>query len=174
MVTLRRKYQDALDEDLSYNQASDQASEYIAKLPIVVDIPPEAKDEVVLSSQRVSEKEMSLDRIKKAEDELFEKSLYATNRALEYGDIPTDSVGPTKEWINKYGEKEAWRRFRFVKAAQLDSKACPVGVKIAQAVVVGIVRARAVEKATPSFHAEKAILYIETPRQYPERDVTDD
>lgn len=42
---------------------------------------------------------------------------------------------PPPEWVTEYGDKEAWRRFRIAKMANMPGKDVPFGVKFAARIV---------------------------------------
>lgn len=83
------------------------------------------------------------------QDELLVRSLNVVEGAMAFAEIePTDS-DPPAEWIEQLGEEKARIKFRIARAAWMAAKDAPVGIKVASALAVGIIKAKATEKAGP-------------------------
>lgn len=83
----------------------------------------------------------AIDRIREVEDRLLSKSLQQIERALDWDSLNGDEREPPPGWTPE--------QFRVARAAMMSAKDAPVGLKMAQNIAIGIVKARATEKAAP-------------------------
>lgn len=90
-------------------------------------------------------------RIKGFEDQILEKSLSILNDSLGATDIEGDELDIPQEWIDeaKGDMKRARTRFRIAKANWKTGAEAPAWVRLAQHTALGIIKARATEKAGP-------------------------
>lgn len=76
------------------------------------------------------------------EDRLLTKSARIVQSALSASELDDDAVGPPGDWVTKWGEKEARRRFRIAMDARRNSKNAPVYLEHAKAMTTGILKAK--------------------------------
>lgn len=72
------------------------------------------------------------------------------NIAVDMGRFPEIEPGmtePPAKWVEEMGEERAKEAFRVANYALLPSKECPAGLKQSNALALGIMRAKAMEKA---------------------------
>ena len=75
-------------------------------------------------------------------DELYRETRFVTSASMAFADIEEDQEEPPQEWIDEFGEKEAKKRLRIAKYAQLPHNKAPIALEIAQKVVTGITKAK--------------------------------
>lgn len=90
-----------------------------------------------------------VDAIREVEDRLLMKAMGQVENALSWDEIDFGTLEPPAEWVAELGEVEAKRRLRAAQAAQMSSGESPVGLKHAKDLLLGVVKARAAEKAGP-------------------------
>jgi hypothetical protein len=90
------------------------------------------------------------ERIQEVQDSLLARSAEVIDAAISFQDIEENDVSAPPEWVEKYGQERAERRFRVAKAAWRNGKAAPVGLTIARDMYVGITKAQAAEKSAPT------------------------
>lgn len=116
--------------------------------------------------------ELQQDRLREIEDSLLTQSLSVIDDTLAFRDIAPEDTDPPPEWILQYGKKEAMKRFRLAKAGWATKKDAPSGAAAAERVAVGIIKARATEKAGPkSLNIAVVQIAIGTPQTFPEREI---
>lgn len=85
-------------------------------------------------------------------DRVFDKHIGVLEAAGDWADIDTDGSPeqvqqalkePPREWVERYGKKEAKRRLRIARAALAPTKDAPVGLKLSQGIVSAMVKAKA-------------------------------
>lgn len=112
--------------------------------------------------------------IRNAENTLLRKSMQAVEDAMDFREIDPSQKEPPQEWVDEHGLIEAQKRFRIAQAAWLGSKNAPVGLKMAQALTVGIIRAKATERAAPmTLNAVQVVVSASEKREYPETEIID-
>lgn len=89
------------------------------------------------------------DTIRAVEDEIHRESASVLRDALAFVEIDPAWEEPPQEWLEKYGQLEAEKRFRAAKYALMNAKEAPVGLKLAKDTFVGMAKARATEKGGP-------------------------
>lgn len=87
--------------------------------------------------------------LREVENRVLKKSLEIVDDFLHFGDIEMGSTEVPEEWQDELGPEAAARRHRLATWAQLGAKEAPVGLKYTKEILVGIVKARATEKAEP-------------------------
>lgn len=75
-------------------------------------------------------------------DQLFQETTTILQSALAFADIEPGATEPPQEWIDRFGEDGALKRFRIAQYAQLTHKDAPIGLEIATKVAVGITKAK--------------------------------
>lgn len=80
-------------------------------------------------------------------DELLQRHMKIAADMGRFADLDPGVKEPPSEWVEEMGEEEAWKAFRVAKYALLPSRECPAGLKQSNAITLGIMRARAMEKA---------------------------
>jgi hypothetical protein len=110
-----------------------------------------------------SDVEKQKDLIREEEDALHRDGLAIMRGALRFADVSLDDFGPSREWIEEYGEDDAKRMFRCAQMALGTSKSAPVGLALAQRMVVGISAARAKERAKSKEHRTLNVYILPQP-----------
>jgi len=136
---------------------------------------------------RTTEKEHAMDTLASLEDKLFDQALSVVGDAISFGDLPLDSEelpqdlceefgaeeaerifrGVPQAWIDKHGEAAAERKFRNTKAGQMKSSEAPAGMKVAEKILTGIMKTRALRGAAPVLNLSLVQLTVEPAREYP-------
>ncbi len=88
-------------------------------------------------------------RLQEIQDQLLEQSLSVVQASVSFSEIEEASKAPPPEWIAELGEDRAWTRWRIAQASWRSAKDAPVGIKVAAQMAVGILKAKATEKAAP-------------------------
>jgi hypothetical protein len=88
-------------------------------------------------------------RLRHMADSIFAQHLQVISDASEFRNIDPSLPEPPAEWVEELGYEEAQNRFRIARAAWLPLKDAPVGLKISQQIVTGIMKAKATEKGGP-------------------------
>ena len=89
-----------------------------------------------------------MDRLRDLENTLLETSLAVVGDALSFRDIDAGATEAPPDW-GGMDPDEAVKRLRMANAAWMNKKDAPVGIELAKQVAVGIIKARATEKAAP-------------------------
>lgn len=105
--------------------------------------------------------------LKRLEDELLLESLTTLRDAMAFRDIEPDATEPPVEWRDLAPE-ERMKRLRVARMAHMPSKDAPVGLKLANNLAVGIIKARAQEKGGPKTLNVQVVRLEMAPAQYPE------
>jgi hypothetical protein len=92
-------------------------------------------------------KESQLERI---DDNMLYGSLGILDGVLDFSDIDPESEEPPKEWIDKFGATDAWKRFRLAKVGWLPNRSLPSGVKIAATLVTEVLKAKMMAQSMKS------------------------
>lgn len=93
-----------------------------------------------------SRRHLSVDTFRELEDEIYAESMEVLSASLAFGDITPDQETCPAEWVEKLGRRAAEKKFRLAKAAWLNAKEAPVGLRMAQATAIGIARVRQGDK----------------------------
>lgn len=80
---------------------------------------------------------------------IFEESAEVLETALLAREIDPMEPEPPNEWVLRWGEKEAARRYRVACSAWQNAKQAPVLLKLAKEAFVGISKALAEDKSGP-------------------------
>lgn len=102
------------------------------------------------------------------EDTLFAQAMEVTTGAMQYADMPWDWQGPSEEWKDELGPKEAWRKFRLIKAGQMPTSHAPAGLKVATAITMAHMKTRAVQRG-PQLAVNVVVLTQQPEKNYPEQ-----
>lgn len=108
------------------------------------------------------------------EDRILTKSSRIVQSALSASELDDDAVGPPADWVERWGEKEARKRYRIAMDARRNSKNAPVYLELAKATTTGILKSKASRQ-----EAEKgAAINIQVNiggdvKVYPEREVNE-
>jgi len=99
-----------------------------------------------------------LERLRDVEDDILAKSLEVVRATLKFGELDPATMNSEEagyampdSWMEEFGGDvdKANEALRIAKAAWLPNKDAPIGIILAQKTLVGIVKARATEKAAP-------------------------
>lgn len=96
----------------------------------------------------IATKAQRKERLQELEDKLLETSLTTLADALSFRDIDAGAEQPAPEW-GDLDPDEQIKRLRMANAAWLNKKEAPVGLDLSKQIAVGIIKARATEKAAP-------------------------
>lgn len=88
-------------------------------------------------------------RLREIADGLFEANLRIMGDAASFRDIDPTRAEPPEEWVRELGLPEAAKRHRIAMASWMPSKDAPVGLANARAIVVGMMKSKAMENASP-------------------------
>jgi hypothetical protein len=97
---------------------------------------------------QVAHREQRREQLKELEDRMLERSLTVVSDALYARDIDANAKEVPREWMD-IDPDEAVKRLRTANAAWMNKKEAPVFLEIGKQVMVGIIKARATEKAAP-------------------------
>lgn len=112
------------------------------------------------------------DDLRDIEDEILRSAMGTVQDVLRFREIDPAEEGIPDEWVQKYGMLEAQRLHRLARVGWLPGKQAPCALKLANNVMVGIVKARSTEKAAPRAVNVVLVRMTAPPRSYPEMDVT--
>lgn len=107
------------------------------------------KTEDALARRELTAEESRMERVRALEDSLLEENLGIVADAAKFNQIDPGQEQLPHEWLLELGSVKARERMRVAQAAWLPVKDAPVGLKMAQGIALGIIKARAVEKAAP-------------------------
>lgn len=120
-----------------------------------------------------SAEERRLEKMRSMEDELLQTNMTIMRDMSCFRDITPDMTQPPPEWIEELGIEEATKRLSVARAAWLPPKEAPVGLAVSKAVTLGIIRARAAEKAGPRT-LNVALVHMVAPKeQFEEKELDD-
>lgn len=95
--------------------------------------------------------------LQKTQERVFNKSAQVLEASLAFIDIdPADELPPA-DWIVELGQKEALKKWRVARAAWMNAKEAPVGIKIAKECVVGISKALGADAQAPKILNMQAV-----------------
>lgn len=77
------------------------------------------------------------------EDRLLTKAAAVEDAILLAKELDDDAVGPPAEWVTKWGEHGARKRFRIAMDARRNSKNAPVYLEHAKAMTMGLLKVKA-------------------------------
>lgn len=114
------------------------------------DAPAAAMVQASPTAPALTGREAQLDRIRELEDRMLAQSLELMDDVINFADIdPATDVAPPQSWIDELGADRAWKRFRHMQAAWMNSKQAPVAVGITASFAAKVIKARSVEKQAP-------------------------
>jgi hypothetical protein len=120
-----------------------------ALVPDIVDGPVKTEDEL-----RMAE-------VARIQDEVLVSNMGVVAKMARFADIDEFEDHKTSEtyasWVERHGKEEANRMWRIAKAAWLPNSSAPVALKYCTSVVLGILRAKATEKAAGNKQLSVAI-----------------
>lgn len=106
------------------------------------------------------------------EEQIFDQSCQVVSAAMAFADLEPSAIAPPTEWIEIYGEQEAWRRFRIAMASWMSKKDAPMGISVAMQIHTGITTARARRGETGGRVLNVGVINITLPqRQYEEQEI---
>ena len=85
----------------------------------------------------------ALERIAEIEEQLFAETVDSMHAILAYAELDEDAEAPPNSWVEEYGKKGAWARFRKCKDAAKPTAAVPFGLRMAPDVFKTLIAARA-------------------------------
>jgi hypothetical protein len=103
------------------------------------------------------------DDLKSVEDDILQDAMEVLSGSLRFADVAFDAEVAPADLVKKLVEdgKDPDKVFRIMKAAQMKSSEAPAGLMIAQKTVMGILKARASDKAAPK-HLNVVIQAVTT------------
>lgn len=121
--------------------------------------------------RELSFREKQQERLREVEDEILADSFTVVGAAINFCELDPENIDEIPpEWIEKYGEKTARERHRVAKSAWLSAKNAPVGIKAAMQTSLGIVKARATEKASPK-SLSMTLVKMTAMHEYPSQEI---
>jgi hypothetical protein len=112
-----------------------------------------------------------VDRLKAAEDDVYQRNLRIVNDAARFAEIPYDAEATEdevpQEWVDELGLQGALVRMRTAIGAQRGAKTAPFGLGMAVKVVTGLAKARAVERTSESARLNIQVVVMPQAPQYP-------
>lgn len=112
--------------------------------PVQIVLPPKP--------QVLARDEQKFEEMRRIEDELMQENLQIIRDVAKARDIDSDhkGLGVPEEWLQSGMTREqAAKTLRVAKASWLCAKEAPVFIATSKSIVLGIVKARAAEKAAP-------------------------
>lgn len=89
--------------------------------------------------------EQGVRTVRKVDDALLADSAAVLSDVMAFRDImPSDEV-PPEEWVRQMGPEEAQKRLNLARAAWMNAKEAPAGIRVAVQLYSGILKARASE-----------------------------
>jgi hypothetical protein len=142
----------------------------------VVPTPQSTGQLIPAPKSTLTQEEQVQSALRELENEILQESLEHISHAQAWAEIakeldPKDEAEIPEEWIAKYGEKVAKKRYRIARAATMKSADAPVALKENARVAIGILKARAHEKTGPRI---LNLSLVEMPNaiiQFPEQEV---
>lgn len=87
------------------------------------------------------------------EDRILTQALETVDDSMKWAEIDPSIEEPPAEWVAELGEARARKRLRVAKAAWASAKFAPVGLGMARATALGIMKVRAAVKiGTPTLN----------------------
>jgi hypothetical protein len=100
----------------------------------------------VTPTRQLSAKEQRQEALQAVEEEILVESLSIVENALSFQDIEPGTQTPPPDWVERLGVEGAQKRLRMANAAWMSNKDAPMGLQLARATAVGIIKARSSEK----------------------------
>lgn len=124
--------------------------------------------EIVQSEARpLTVEEEKQAELRKLEDGIFHQHLSVVSDSSFWTEVTQDTTEPPAEWVAELGYKKACQRLRVAKANWYSAKEAPVGIAVSQRVVMGMVRARSMEKHVPRTLNVSVVQMTAPPKTYP-------
>jgi hypothetical protein len=111
------------------------------------------------------------DKLKELENELFAENLAILHDMAFFRDIEPDCEEPPEQWVVELGAEQAKKRLRIAKAAWMSAKEAPVALAVSKSIAMGIIKARATEKAGPRSLNVALVHMVAPPVQFEEREL---
>lgn len=111
------------------------------------------------------------DKLKELENELFAENMAIMRDMACFRDIDPDCEEPPEQWVTEVGPIEARKRLRIAKAAWLSAKEAPVALAVSKSITMGIIKARATEKAGPRSLNVALVHMVAPASQFEEREL---
>jgi hypothetical protein len=113
-------------------------------------------------------REESFERVRELEDELFVETASVVTDSLKFADITFDETGEVEsypaKWDKEMGPADLQRRLRIAKANWMSSSEVPNGIKMAQNIAIGIMKARSQEVSNkPTIRIQNAVMTTPVP-----------
>lgn len=99
-------------------------------------------------------------RLLDLESKVLERNLEILDSSARFADFDPDADAPPPGWVEELGLEEAQRRFRVAKCAAMPASAAPIALKMAPAVVTGILKAQAARDNGPKLQLNAQIFQI--------------
>lgn len=103
--------------------------------------PPKVEVMLAPSKKQLAKAEQR-QHLEALEQEVLEESLQVLNGVLKFNEVEHDDKDPPDEWVEQLGATKATKLLKLAKAGKLPAHMAPVGIKIAQQVATGILKAR--------------------------------
>ena len=113
---------------------------------------------------------LSLEPFREMENELLQQSTQILSDSLAWPEITAETEEPPAEWVAALGTQKAAQKLRVAKAAWKPTKEAPVGLKMAQATVLGIARLHAGDRQENQKLNVQIVQVVES-RSYDEMEV---
>ncbi len=113
---------------------------------------------------------LSLEPFRELENELMKQGTEILADSLAWPEIGPDTTEPPAEWVTALGRKRAEQKLRVALASWMPTKEAPVGLKMAQATVLGIARLRAGDRETNQKLNVQIVQVVES-KSYEEMEV---
>lgn len=124
-------------------------------------------DHVVMTSDKEAQRKV----IRNIEDNVLKKALFIVDAALSFQEIdPAKPKEIPRTWVDELGLDVAKERHRVALESWRNQKECAVGLKIGQMTAMGIIKARAAEKAADR-PLNIGVLMMAPMRDYKTQDV---
>lgn len=124
-----------------------------------------------LFKPKVSELDLAQRRLRSLENEIVAEASEVVASAMQFSKVTCEKgERPPQEWIDELGEEKAMQRLRVAQSAWMSAKDSPVALKMAQAVLVGSIKANATREAAPR-SLNVALVSIAAPVSFPEKEL---
>lgn len=100
----------------------------------------------------------AFDKLRALEDRILERGLVCLDDVAHWVDVEQSTAEPPQAWVDELGAEGAARRLRVAKSAWMSAKEAPVGIKVAQSVVVGIAKARATAQGGTTLNLQQVMF----------------
>jgi hypothetical protein len=131
---------------------------------------------IVPSQKReLTREETLMEDMQTLENEMYHDHLKVMAGVAGFADLDPENIDEIpQKWIEDMGPSEAKRKHRVAKAAWLPNKDAPIAIQTSTKVAVGIIRARATEKAGPKSLNIQMVAMTQPRQQFEVIDVDDE